>query len=109
MIRWFAAGLLVISSTVMAAPAFSPAHEKMLKYFESHPQNGIYKALWLRHNALLLSVDTEQQDAKELAKAACKRLLENGFTNMQVSATVVEHRVLLRENRFEEAAHRDCD
>ncbi|MAY39584.1 MULTISPECIES: hypothetical protein [Spongiibacter] len=109
MIRWFAAGLLVISSVTMAAPSFSPAHEKMLKYFEAHPQDGIQKALWLRHNVLVLSVDTRQHDAEALAKAACKRLLESGFAGMQVSVDVIEHRVLLRANRFEEAEHLACE
>lgn len=109
MIRWLAAGLMLVCLPVTAAPAFSPAHEKMLTYFEARSQAGIYKALWLRHNALLLSVDTTRQDAKDLAKAACARLLANGFNRMQASVTVVEHSVLLRENRFKEAAHRACD
>lgn len=102
-------GVIAAAPVYAAQDSFSKGHRQMQRYFEHEPAFATYKAMWLRHNRLLLSADTERVNPKKLAKTACRLLLSNGFTGMDLAVAVSDHRELLRGNRFDTAKELYCE
>ncbi len=98
-----------IAPTFAKEDSFSNGHRQMQRYFEHEPAFATHKAMWLRHNRLLLSADIERVKPKKLAKTACGLLLRNGFTGMDLAVAVSDHRELLRGNRFDAVKELYCE
>lgn len=101
--------VIAATPTYSAQDRFSNAHRQMQRYFEHEPAFATHKAMWLRHNRLLLSADIERVKPKKLAKTACGLLLRNGFTGMDLAVAVSDHRELLRGNRFDAVKELYCE
>lgn len=103
------AALTLPTLSAAAEREFSQGHQALQRHIERTPAYATYKAVWLRHNRLLLSADTQRVKAKALAKDVCRLLLQNGFTNMDVAVAVSDHQQLRTSNTFDGKAERYCE